>query len=47
MSRLKILRKVEGLMIDGRNIEILDVLWHSIGHIFAFASSDHCANVMS
>jgi hypothetical protein len=33
-------------MVDGRDIEILDVFGHAVCHIFALGGGDNCANLM-
>jgi hypothetical protein len=46
IAYFKVLREIERFMVNGRNIEILNVFWHGIGHIIAPSCSDYCANFM-
>lgn len=46
MSSVKVLRDVEGLVINSWQVEILDVCGHCFCKVFASCSSDDCANTM-
>ena len=38
--------EVKSLMVDCRDVEVLDVLGHSLGHVFALAAGDNCSDAV-
>ena len=38
--------QVESLVINCRDVEVLDVLGHRLGHVLALAASDNCSDAV-